>query len=98
MNSFKIYTHEGKEEHFKTAIKAFDPEARIVKQVENCFEIETKLFNTDIRVFTSVKTIQQLGGPLIDWEKVNMENINLTYKDKPRDFFTGTFISGLPEF
>ena len=60
MNSFIIFTNEYKEEHFKTTLKAFDPESKIINRNINKFEIETKLFNTDIRTWSSVKAIRQL--------------------------------------
>lgn len=60
INSFIIFTNESKEEHFKTALKAFDPESIIIIRNQNKFEIKTKLFNMDLITWSSVKAIRQL--------------------------------------
>ena len=65
MGKFTVSLNEDSESHFKTAIKAFDPDSKIIyNDKDNSYSIETKLSIEDLKSLTSVKTIVDSDVPV----------------------------------
>jgi hypothetical protein len=58
-NNFKIKVKDGMEYHFREAIKSFDSNVKITS-LSTFLMVETKVPESEIRGFTSVKSIQLL--------------------------------------
>ncbi len=60
MSNFNIILNEDAECHFKTAIKAFDPDSKVTYNKDGSYSVETKISIQDLKSLTSVKKVVDL--------------------------------------
>lgn len=58
-NKFKVFVKDGFDPHFKTCLRAFDPDA-ILHDMQTHYIVETKIEESEIKGWTTVKNVSKI--------------------------------------